>query len=305
MLAAVRTRVKNLRQHYLFQNLRSGIRLYMSDRITVVMFLAFIFIIFIAAFGPILAPYDPETRHRGEDGELLRMSSPTGNHWLGTTEQGKDVFSRLLIGARPTVVTGLSGGLIIVSIGLLIGVTAGYFGGSVDNVLMRFTDFAYGIPIIPTAIVVIALLGMGFWSTIFIIGALLWRGNARVFRSQVLQIKEREHVRAAEIGGASSVYIVLRHILPNMAGMIMLFLALGTGITILISASLAFLGFLNPFTPSWGIMIRNAYGSGFPLEAWWWTLPSGFAISFTVLVIFMLGRGYERVHNTDVNEMGA
>jgi len=304
MLASVQTGITRLRDHYLFQNLRKGLRLYFSDRITVMMAIGFMFILLLGVFGPMIAPYDPGTRHADEDGQLIRMSPPTADHPLGTTEGGKDVLSRLLYGTRPTIITGLMGGFTIVGLGLLIGVSAGYFGGTTDSVLMRITDFAYGIPIIPTAILVIALLGMGFWSTIFIIGALLWRGNARVFRSQVLQIKEREHVRAARISGASSVYIIARHILPNIAGMIVLFFALGTGLTIIISASLAFLGFLNPFTPSWGIMIRNAYGSGVPLDAWWWTLPPGLAISFTVLIIIMLGRGYERVHNTDVNQIG-
>lgn len=104
--------------------------------------------------------------------------------------------------------------------------------------------------------------------------------------------------------GASDFHIVTRHILPNMVGMIMLFFALATGITILITASLAFLGFMDPFVPMWGVMLRNAYGSGYMSQAWWWTLPPGLAITFTVLVVFMLGRGYERVSQTNIQETG-
>lgn len=293
-----------LKDHYIIDTFQTQLRRYLSDRFTAFFLVAFLFLLFLAAFGPELAPYEYDAIQRTDSGEINRLAGPSADHWLGTNEAGQDVLSRLLTGATPTLVTGFAGGIIIVSVGLMIGVTAGYIGGRVDSVLMRTTDFAYGIPIIPTAIVLVAYFGMGFWSSVFLIGLLLWRGNARVFRSQVLQIKEREHVRAAKMLGASRFYIITRHILPNMAGMIMLFLALGTALTILISASLAFLGFMNPFIPSWGVMIRNAYGSGFAMQAWWWTLPSGFAIAFSALIIIMLGRGYERVHNENTAQFG-
>ncbi|WP_247004151.1 ABC transporter permease [Halosolutus gelatinilyticus] len=224
-------------------------------------------------------------------------------HPLGTTASGEDVLSRLIYGASSTLLTGIVGGLIIVSVGLTIGTLSGYYGGKVDSLLMRATDFAYGIPIIPTAIVLVAYFGMGFWSSVLIIGLLLWRGNARVFRSQVLQIKEREHIKAAKMLGASDWYVITRHILPNMMGMVVLFLALGTGITILISAGLAFLGFMDPYIPSWGVMLRNAYSSGNMTEAWWWAIPPGAMISLTVLAVFLLGRSYERVNEEQVNQV--
>ena len=276
-------------------------RKYLSDRLTFIFFIGFIGIFLLAIFGPYLAPYDYGAHHPNVDGRLAPQA-PSADHLLGTNGTGQDVLSRLLFGARPTIVTGFAGGSVIVSIGLLVGVTSGYFGGQTDNVLMRIVDFAYGIPIIPTAIVLVSYIGMGFWSTVLLIGLLLWRGNARVFRSQVLQIKEREHVQAAKMLGASNRYVVIRHILPNMAGMVVLFFALGTGLTILLTAALAFLGFMDPLTPTWGIMLRNAYGSGYISSAWWWTLPSGFAISITVLIVFMLGRGFERV--TQMDEQG-
>ncbi|MDJ1434383.1 ABC transporter permease [Halostagnicola sp. A-GB9-2] len=248
-------------------------------------------------------PYEHTTVHRTPDGEIARLESPSMAHPLGTTTSGEDVFSRLLFGASSTLLTGLVGGLIIVGIGLTVGMVSGYYGGRVDSLLMRITDFAYGIPIIPTAIVLVAYFGMGFWSSVLIIGLLLWRGNARVFRSQVLQIKEREHIKAAKMLGASDRYVITRHILPNMMGMVVLFLALGTGITILISAGLAFLGFMDPYVPSWGVMLRNAYSSGSMTEAWWWSIPPGAMISFTVLAIFLLGRSYERVNEEQVNQV--
>jgi len=265
----------------------------------------FCILVFFAIFGPTLAPYEYDEVQRSADGQILLTQPPSADHWLGTNARGYDVLSRLVYGAQPTLLTGFLGGAIIVGLGLLVGVSAGYFGGRTDSVLMRLTDFAYGIPLIPAAIVIVAYFGIGFWTSILIIGMVLWRGNARVFRSQVLQIKEREHVKAAKMLGASDRYVIVRHILPNMGGMIVLFFALGTGLTILISAGLAFLGFMDPFIPSWGIMLRTAYGSGQVADAWWWTLPSGLAISISVLTVFMLGRGYERVSQTDVNEVQA
>jgi peptide/nickel transport system permease protein len=295
--------LQRLRNHYLFQNAKSGLRLYLSDSMTSFFLVVFAILVFLAFFGPTLAPYQYDEIQYGDDGSILLTQPPSADHWLGTNARGYDVFSRLIYGAQPTLFTGFLGGAFIVSIGLLVGVSAGYFGGRVDSVLMRLTDFAYGIPLIPAAIVIVAYFGIGFWTSIFIIGMVLWRGNARVFRSQVLQIKEREHVKAAKMLGASDFYVITRHILPNMGGMIVLFFALGTGLTILISAGLAFLGFMDPFIPSWGIMLRTAYGSGEVATAWWWTLPSGLAISITVLTVFMLGRGYERISQADTNQV--
>ncbi|SDX94497.1 ABC transporter permease [Halobellus clavatus] len=296
--------ISRITDHYLLRNLRSSLRLYLSDRLTVAFLLGFLFVLFLALFGPSIAPYQPDEIFFAESGGVLELQPPSVEHPLGTTSRGQDVFSRLLYGARPTLFTGLLGGALVVTIGVAIGVSAGYYGGRVDDILMRVTDFAFGIPLIPTAIVLAAYFGVGTWTTILIIGCLLWRNNARVFRSQVLQIREREHVRAAQMLGASDRYIITRHILPNLGGMIVLFFSLGTGLTIIISASLAFIGFADLGVPSWGLMLRNAYNSGYIASAWWWSFTSGFAISLTVLCIFMLGRGYERVHETNVSEFG-
>lgn len=249
----------------------------------------------LAIFGEMITPYDYAARHYDASGELMRRHPPSTDHLLGTTEQGQDVLSRVIYGAQPTMLVGLLGGSLIVSIGLTVGVVAGYFGGYVDEGLMRLLDVLYGIPFLPFAIVLMAYFGIGFWTTILLIGALLWRGNARVFRSQVLQIKERSYVKSARASGASHLYIMLFHILPNMIGMIILFLALGIGVSILLAAGLAFLGFMNPFVPSWGVIIRSAYDSGFLMDAWWWSLPPGFMISFTILSCYLIGREYERL----------
>lgn len=281
--------------HYVVRNLRSGLELLLSDRITKISAVILLCILFLGVFGPHITPYEYDSQQFNDDGGLARLESPSTDYWLGTTDRGTDVFSRLVYGAQPTVVTGLVGGAMIIGIGMTIGVTAGYFGGLVEELLMRFTDFVYGVPLIPFAIVLIAFVGVGFWASIFVIGLVLWRGNARVLRSQVLQIKERPFIKASKAVGASDTKIVFKHILPNVASMAVLFFSLGVGFAIIFQAGLAFIGVSSPFLPSWGIMTRNAYSSGLLAEAWWWSLPPGIMISVTVLSTFMLGRGYERV----------
>lgn len=288
-------RASRLRHSDLIRNSKRALTLMLSERTTRIYGTILLFILVLGLVGPMIAPYEYDKRMRNDDGGLARVESPTLDHPLGTTEQGYDVLSRVLYGARPTVVAGILGGSMIIGIGLTIGLTAGYVGGRVDDILMRFTDLIYGVPLIPATLVLIALLGVGYFQAIFIIGMLLWRGSARVIRSQALQIRERPFILASKATGASRPYIILKHILPNVAPMAVLFFALGMGYTIIIMAALAFLGVANPFIPSWGVMIRNAYNSGVMGSAWFWALPPGFLISLTVLSLFMFGRGYEKV----------
>lgn len=291
-----------IRQNYVVRNFVGGVRLLLTDRLTRVAFYVIVFILLLGLFGQFITPYEYDAQQFNEDGSLERLAPPSADHWLGTTQRGEDVFSRVVYGAQPTVVTGLIGGLMIIGIGLTIGVTAGYKGGLTETILMRFTDFVYGVPLIPFAIVLIAFLGVGFWASILVIGVILWRGNARVLRSQVLQIKERPYIKAAKAVGASDLRIVLKHVLPNVASMAVLFFSLGIGFAIIFQAGLAFIGVSNPFIPSWGIMTRNAYSSGLMAQAPWWALPPGLLISITVLSTFLLGRGYERVSEGGADE---
>ncbi|TYT62611.1 ABC transporter permease [Natrialba swarupiae] len=289
----ITNRMSSMRDRRFFRSLIGGVRILISDKLTMI-YLGFIsFVLLLAVIGPLIVPYGYNERIYGPDGEILFSAAPTLAHPLGTTDSGYDVLSRIVYGARPTVVTGMVSGFMIFSIGMTIGVVSGYVGGRVGNILMRFTDLTYSIPLIPFALVVVAIFGSGFYVSIVIIGAVLWRGLARVIRSQVLQIKERPFILAAKTSGASTPYIIFKHVLPNVAPMGILFLALGTGYAIVIQAGLAFLGVTDPFVPSWGIMVRNAYESGMMSSALWWSLPPGFLISITVLSLFMLGRRLE------------
>jgi peptide/nickel transport system permease protein len=267
----------------------------LRDRTTRSYFFVLVFVLLLGLFGPFLAPYPYDKTLYAADGGILRLQPPSLAHPLGTNAAAQDVLSRVLYGARPTMITGLLGGTMIITIGMGIGITAGYVGGRVDDVLMRVTDIAYGVPLIPFAILILAFLGVGFIESIMALGLLLWRGNARVLRSQVLQIKQRPYIKAARAAGASGPRIVFKHIFPNVASMAVLFFALGVGYTIIIQAGLAFIGVSDPTTPSWGIMLRNAYTFGSMDSALWWSIPPGVLISLTVLSTFMFGRGYERI----------
>jgi len=249
--------------------------------------------VIIGLIGPELTPYEYSTQHFNDDGTLRTLEPPSGQHLLGTTNRGEDVLSRLLYGARPTLLTAALGGSIIISIGLLVGITAGFMGGYTDNTLMRITDVFYGVPLIPAAIVLAAFFGTSFLTSIVVIGLILWRGSARVIRSQVLQIKERPFVKIARSSGASRFHIARNHILPNVAPMAILFFALGVGDAIIVQAGLAFIGVSDPFVPSYGVMVRNAYNSGALGEAIWWSVPPGLLIALTVLSAYLIGRSIE------------
>lgn len=265
----------------------------LDERITKFAFVCLLLIVLMGVIGPMVAPYPYNEQQTTANGELLRYAEPSLEHPLGTNDRGEDVLSRLLIGARTTLITGLLAGGLMMTVGLTVGMTAGYIGGRTESLLMRFVDFMYGIPFIPFAIVLITFFGAGFYTTIAILGLVLWRFIARVIRSQVLQIKQRPYIMAARASGASTPWIMRKHILPNIANMAALFFAMGVGLAILEQAGLSFIGVTNPFTPTWGIMIRNANQAGRIAEAWWWTFPPGIMIALTVLSLYLLGRGYE------------
>ncbi|KAB1185359.1 ABC transporter permease subunit [Haloferax sp. MBLA0077] len=285
--------IRSLKDRFLIRDVLSGLRRLMDDRPAKLAMGYLSFMLVIAIVGPYIAPYPYDEILFNDAGQILRAQPPSLMHPLGTTSTGQDVLSRIIYGVRPTMITGLLGGLIIVSLGGLVGITAGYLGGQTDNALMRITDFIYGIPLIPFAIVLVGVFGIDFFVTIFIIGAVLWRGSARVLRSKVLQIKQRPYILMTKASGASTPYIIFKHIVPNVGSMVILFFAMGIGYAIIAQAGLAFVGVSDPFIPSWGIMIRNAYRSGLVADAWWWSLPPGVLISTTVLSAIMLGRRFE------------
>ncbi|MBV8912459.1 MAG: ABC transporter permease, partial [Acetobacteraceae bacterium] len=241
--------------------------------------LVLVLIVLVAVLAPWISPYDPLANNTDAQGQLLRLQPPSPLHCLGTTYYGLDVLSQLIYGTRIVLIVGLTCAALIAVIGTNIGLVAGYCGGWIETVLMRATDFAFGIPFVPFAVVLVALLGPSLWNTIIAISFLMWRSTARVIRAQVLSLRERGFIKAARIAGASNLRILYVHLFPNVLPMALLYVAFDIAWAVLAEASISFLGFGDPQQTSWGQMLYLAYVSGSIRQAWWWTVPPGAALS--------------------------
>lgn len=257
--------------------------------------------VFLGLFGPMLAPHDPiEEDVRGEDGSILRLSEPSGEAVLGTTAFGKDVLSQFLAGARPTFIVGLFGGIGTGAIGFLVGLVSGYYGGWVDEVLMRLTDLTFSLPFMPMALLLLTFVTPSVWLMTAIIAGFLWKMPARVVRSEVLSVRERTFVKSARASGASDLRTMLYHVGPNVLPIGFLYTAYGIAWAIAAQASLAFLGFGDPTMTSWGRMLRQVFESGNMRVAWWWVFPPALGIAAITTSVFLIGRAYEEVINPEI-----
>lgn len=249
----------------------------------------------LAIFGPELAPYEPYKTQYGPDGGVLRLHSPTAQHPLGTTLYGYDVLSQLILGARLSMLVGVSASVISVFVGTNVGLLSGYYGGLVDSVSMRITDIAFGLPFLPFALIFIIVAGQNVTSIIIAISLLMWRSTARVVRSQVLTHKERPYVESSEAVGSSDFRIIYLHILPNVLPLAFLYSAFSVAWAIIIEASISFLGFGDTTMVSWGRMIFQADSADAIRQAWWWVIPPGLAIVLLVMSVFFISRALEKM----------
>jgi peptide/nickel transport system permease protein len=242
----------------------------------------------ITLLTPLIAPYDP-----AEQGDIvaMRFLPPSWDHLMGTDKFGRDIFSRVLYGARISLSIGFIAVGIGVGLGTMLGALAGYFGKAVDTVIMRFTDMMLSIPRLVLLIVVIALFDRpDIWMVVIVLGLTGWMSVARIVRGEILSLREREFVHAAKALGMGHTRIIMRHILPNTLAPVIVFATLGIGNTILIEAGLSFLGLgVQPPTPSWGNMIADGRDS--LITAWWIATFPGLAIVFTVTAFNLLGDG--------------
>lgn len=242
-----------------------------------------------AAASPWIVPNDPFAIR------LVQRLKPPGYvngagsvFWLGTDTLGRDVFARLLYGARVSLVVGLSAVMISGTIGLLVGLVSGYFGGLVDDVAMRIADIQLSFPTILLALAIMAVLGSGLDKLILVLGLTGWVQYGRIVRGQVLSIKEDEFVLAAHATGERSWRILFQHILPNIWSPVIVVASFSVASNIVAEASLSFLGVgVPPSIPSWGTMLAD--GRQYIGTAEWLTIPAGVAISLTVLSINILG----------------
>ena len=245
----------------------------------------------VALLTPLLAPFDPTIQ-----GDLLtrRLQGPSLEHLLGTDQYARDIFSRLLYGARVSLFIGLLAVGIAVGLGTLLGSVAGYLGGWVDALIMRGVDMVMAFPRLVLLIVVIALFQPSIFLIIAILGFTQWPHVTRIVRAEVLSVRQREFVEAGEALGYSRTRIIGRHILPNVLAPIVVAASLGVGDTIILEAVLSFLGLgIQPPTPSWGVMV--AEGRNYMLGAWWISAAPGLAIVGVVLAFNLMGDGLRDV----------
>jgi peptide/nickel transport system permease protein len=265
------------------------LRRLMRDRAAVAGLVVLVAFVGTALAAPVLAPYDPtEVDARS----ILAPSS--AEHWLGTDNLGRDVLSRLIFGARWTLGTAFVAALCIVAIGVSVGLVAGYFGGLIDDVLMRIVDVLLAFPSLVLALAIVGTLGPSLTNVMIGMIAVWWVDYARVIRGLTVSVREREYVAAAHCCGAPAGHVILRHLLPNVIPSVILLATLEFGALMLAISGLSFLGLgAQPPTPEWGTMLNN--GRAFFQRAPQLMLYPGLAITLTVVACNLVGDGLRDV----------
>jgi len=243
---------------------------------------------------PMLDPmYHPMT---GVDPLIISSTGPSAQHWLGTDFMGRDILSQLLAGARVAFMVGVSAAFMSIFLGTAIGMIAGYAGRIPDSLLMRLADVIMVMPTLLVVLILSSLFGqLNIWSIVLIIALFRWPGVSRVIRAQTLSLKTRPFIEAARVAGASHLRIVFRHIMPNVLPLAFLYMTFRVTSAIIIEAALAFLGFGDPGTVSWGMMLQWVWKTGHMFKAPFWLLPPGICISLITLSFYMLGRAMDEV----------
>ncbi|MGB9627125.1 MAG: oligopeptide ABC transporter permease [Thermodesulfobacteriota bacterium] len=260
-------------------------RYFKRNRLAVGGSLVILLTFLVAGLAPIIAPHDP-----GKTDVSLKLKPPSSEHYLGTDQLGRDVFSRMLYGSRVSLSVGFVAVAISILIGILVGALAGYYGGWVDSVLMRFVDVMLCFPSFFLILTVVALLGPSLFKVMLVIGITSWMGTSRFVRAEFLSLRERDFVQAAKALGVRDRRIIFRHILPNALAPVFVTATLDVATAILVEAGLSFLGFgVQPPAPSWGNILTE--GRTYIFDAWWLTLFPGLAILVTVLSFNLLGEG--------------
>jgi peptide/nickel transport system permease protein len=246
---------------------------------------------FAAIFADFIAQHDPTLPVQGATmfAPPFWMEGGSTLAPLGTDFQGRDILSRLIYGARVSLIVGVMGTLVAGAIGTAMGIVAGYVGGWVDQIIMRVTDAWLALPALVFAIFLAAMIGPSMWNIIIILGAVYWTRYARVIRGEVLTLREREFVKLAEIAGASKLRVIKKHILPNVMNTATVLASLTVGVVIIAEASLSFLGVgVPPPQPAWGLMLSEARPT-LMAGQWWLTVFPGLCILLIVLATQLFG----------------
>ena len=260
-------------------------RRFARNRLAVAGLVVFILLVLSALLAPQLAPHDPNLQDW-----KIRLQPPSAEHPFGTDEFGRDLLSRTLYGGQVSLVAGVVPVLLGATVGTLIGLVAGYMGGRWDQILMRLLDVLLAFPMIFLALAIVGTLGPGLLNAMLAVAVVSVPGYARVVRGQVLTLREREFVAAAQAAGASHTRVLLRHLLPNILSPLLVQATLSVGSAILTTASLSFLGLgTQPPTSDWGEMLAS--GRQYLPEAWWLAVFPGLFVMLAVLSVNLVGDG--------------
>lgn len=263
-------------------------------KIGLVLLIIFALMAFASFFTSMIDPmYNPMT---GVDPSVSHSTGPSLRHWLGTDFIGRDILCQLLAGARIAFMVGISAAFMSIFLGTLIGMIAGYAGKVTDTLLMRLADMIMVMPTLLVILILSSLFGqLNIWIIVLLIALFRWPGVSRVIRAQTLSLKNRPFIEASRVAGASHFRIIFRHIMPNVLPLSLLYMTFRVTSAIIIEASLAFLGFGDPGTVSWGMMLQWVWKTGHMFQAPYWLLPPGICISLLTLAFYMIGRAMEEV----------
>lgn len=254
----------------------------------------------VAVAAPQLAPYDPTER------VAAPLQQPSADHWLGTNDIGQDILSELVVGTRVSLVVGVGAGGLATLLATAAGIGAGLAGRPADTAVMRTADVVLILPLIPVLIVAAAYADRGLLLMIGLLGLLLWAEGARVLRAQVLSVRESVHLEAARTFGARRTWLVRRHVLPEIAPLVVLQFIHLTKIAVLLEASLSFLGLGDPTQRSWATIIFHANARGaFLTGAWqWWIVPPGLCVALLIVGFALVGTGVEELTDPRLRRRG-
>lgn len=257
-----------------------------------------VIMIMLALLAPLIAPCNPY--HQSP----MSLLPPSLSHWLGMNHVGQDIWSRLLYGARTSLMVGFGTGALATLIGTAAGISAALIGGLYERIMMRVIDTLIIIPMIIVVILLSAYIRPGVITLILILSFLSWQGGARVIRAQTLSLKEKGHIAAARTFGASRLYIAWRHIVPDLGPILLVDFIYNVRRAIFLEAGMAFLGISDPNMVSWGTMMRDALSYSY-LDAWrWWLIPPGIALSLTIVGLTFIGHATEPVIEPRFREVG-
>ncbi len=268
------------------------IKILLRNKLSVVGLSIILALILIAIFAPILAPYPDQAL--GEPNLKERLQPPSRTHPFGTDHLGRDILSRVIYGARTSLIVGFSVVLLALLIGVPLGLIAGYFGGKVDLIIMRITDIFLAFPPLLLALLIATTLGRGMLNAILALAISWWPWYTRLARGMAISVKERPYVEASKAMGISDWKIMIRHVLPNSLSPLIVQATMDMGSAILEAAALSFLGLgVQPPTPDWGLMVSE--GKDYFLNYWWYPVFPGLAIFITVMAFNLLGDAVREV----------